>query len=337
MTQEDAASGHTGRSAAWAEVVHAQRVQSGVISRRQILTAGLSDHDIRRKLRRREWALIHAGIYVSHTGPTTWLQRAWAAVLAVAPAALCHESAIRAADGPGRAGSNDAGPIHVAVDRTRVVLSPRGVVLHRVAAFEAKMLANTSPPRQRMEQAVIDVAAEADGDLEAIATLADGVRSRKTTAERMRAALDSRSRIRRRSLLSAVLDDIAQGTCSTLEHGYLERVERAHRLPRAQRQVRDSAKGVVYRDVAYEEFAVLVELDGRLHHTSVRDRTKDLERDLDAALGDQLTVRLGWGQVYSSGCTTAEKIGALLIKRGWQGEPTTCPRCGPRRKTAVDR
>ena len=207
------------------------------------------------------------------------------------------------------------------------MLAPPGVVLHRLAGFGEKVHGNTSPPRQRIEHALVDVAAESPSDLDAIATLADAVRARRTTAARMRAALDSRTRIRRRALLSAVLDDIGQGTCSVLEHGYLDLVERAHGLPVGQRQLRDSRKGVVYRDVAYEAYALLVELDGRLHHTSVRDRANDLDRDLEAALVDHLTVRLGWGQVYDRSCNTAAKIAALLAIRGWNGTPTRCPRC----------
>jgi hypothetical protein len=38
------------------EVHRILRDQSGVITRRQALTAGLADHDIRRLLRWREWA-----------------------------------------------------------------------------------------------------------------------------------------------------------------------------------------------------------------------------------------------------------------------------------------
>ena len=45
--------------------------------------------------------MVHPGVYVNHTGELTWLQRAWAAVLFAWPAALSHDSALRAADGPG--------------------------------------------------------------------------------------------------------------------------------------------------------------------------------------------------------------------------------------------
>jgi hypothetical protein len=51
-------------------------------------------------------------------------------------------------------------------------------------------------------------------------------------------ALAERQRVPRRAWLEAVLRDIADGSCSVLERGYLQHVERAHgRLPRADRQV----------------------------------------------------------------------------------------------------
>jgi Transcriptional regulator, AbiEi antitoxin len=69
--------------------------QEGVVSRRQALACGLTDNDIARLVRRREWARVHDGVYVNHTGPLTWLQRAWAAVLFHWPAALAGSSALR--------------------------------------------------------------------------------------------------------------------------------------------------------------------------------------------------------------------------------------------------
>lgn len=78
--------------------------QSGVVRRAQLIDAGLAPHEIRRLLRSR-WVVVHPGVYVNHTGPLTWVQRAWVGVLAVWPAALCGESALRAAEGPGRRGA----------------------------------------------------------------------------------------------------------------------------------------------------------------------------------------------------------------------------------------
>ena len=83
------------------------REQDGLVSRSQAQSLGATPSDIRRLLRRRQWARVHPGVFVDHTGPLTWRQRAWAAVLYAAPAALCAESALRAWNGPGRRDHDD--------------------------------------------------------------------------------------------------------------------------------------------------------------------------------------------------------------------------------------
>jgi hypothetical protein len=304
--------------------------QSGLVSRAQTIDAGLAPHDIRRRLRNREWAVVHPGVYVDHTGPLTWLQRAWSAVLLAWPATLCHGSALRAVDGPGRRDNDEHGPIHVAVDRRRSVRAPDGVVVHRLADLDAKAMWNTSPPRLRIEEAVLDLAAEATSDFEAIACLGDAVQSRRTTADRMLDALGRRTRLRRRRFLKAVLRDVKEGACSALEHAYLTRVERPHGLPVAERQVVASSRGPIYRDVLYEAHCLVVELDGRAVHGRPRAHDRDLERDLDAAVDELMTVRLGWGQVVDRPCSTADKLARLLARRGWTGQHRPCPDCGQR-------
>lgn len=113
-----------------------------------------------------------------------------------------------------------------------------------------------------------------------------------------------------------------------LEHGYLTRVERPHGLPRAGRQVRERTPGgPVIRDASYDDYGVIVELDGRADHTSAGDRDRDLERDLAVALDGRLTVRLGWGQVFDRPCRTAERVAGALRSRGWRGDLTGCSAC----------
>lgn len=142
-------------------------LQSGVVARHQVvLRPRENDATIRRRLRRREWAQVHTGVYVDHTGPLTWLQRAWAAVLFPWPAALAQDSALRAADGPGKRGRSDDDPVHVLVDRKRRVKVPDGIVMHHSDRLHTSVQWNTSPPRVRLEHAVLDhVARSADLDL----------------------------------------------------------------------------------------------------------------------------------------------------------------------------
>lgn len=304
--------------------------QDGVIGRRQALAAGLTATDVARRLRRREWVVVHPGVYVDHTGPLTWHQRAWAAVLACWPAALAGWSALRAHEGPGRRSHRDDGPIDVVVRHGRRPPRLDGVRARESRHFDATVQLNLHPPRQRHDHAVVELADRARDELTAVAVLAEACGSRRTTAGRLLAAVDAVPRLRRRAWLTAVLRDVAAGSCSVLEQAYLTRVERPHGLPLGARQVADTdSRGRrLYRDVVYAgarpPWRQVVELDGRLGHDSARERDRDLERDLDAALDGAGTIRLGWGQVVGRPCPTALKVARLLQDRGWSGAPTPC-------------
>lgn len=304
------------------------RQQDGVIARRQVLECGFTANDIRRWVRRREWARAgHPAVYVDHTGPLTWRQRARAAVLYAWPAALAGDTALRAAEGPGRRGRDDEAPIAVAIERKRTVVEREGIAIQRRSHLMTAAQWNMSPPRLRVEEALLDVAA-AGSELRAIGRLADSINARMTTVARLLQALECRPRIASRHFLEGVLADLRDGTCSVLEHTYLTEVERAHRLPRPLRQAPTAAGRPGYRDIDYPAFGLSVELDGRLGHTDAASRDSDLERDLDAAVdAGRVTLRLGWGQVFDRPCSTAAKVGRLLQRRGWDGEVQTCPRC----------
>jgi hypothetical protein len=299
------------------------RLQSGVVSRRQLVARGWADHQIARMVRSRRWARVHPGVFVDHTGELTWLQQAWAAVLFSWPAALAHQSALRAAEGPGRRGELEL-PVHVVVEKARHVSTPPGVRLHRDRHAYAAVQWNRSPPRVRYERAVIDVAAVAASELAAIGVLGRAVQSRRTTARRLLEALQARERTTRGVWMRGVLEDVAEGTCSALEHGYLTKVERPHGLPRARRQVVAVGRsGRIYRDVSYVH-GLEVELDGRLDHDSAEGRDRDFDRDLLTQVQGGSTARLSWGQVFDRPCWTAAQVAALLHRLGWNGSPVPC-------------
>ncbi len=300
--------------------------QHGVVSRRQLHDAGLAPHDLARLVRRRELTRLHPGVYVDHTGTPTFLQRCWAAVLLLWPAALAGETAMRAAEGPGSRRPHQV--IHVAVHRDRRVRDRDGMAVLRTDRLDSQVLWNVGPPRLRYEEAAIDVADEAASDFAALESLSRAVQSRRTTAERMLASGRGRTRLHRREWIESVLDDLAHGSCSVLEHGYLHRVERAHGLGQARRQVVDRlGAGSVYRDVVYP-CGLVVELDGRLFHDTTQQRDRDFDRDLDAAASGASTVRLSYGQVFDRPCWTAARVARALALHGWRGRPRPCgPEC----------
>ena len=298
--------------------------QAGVVARRQLLAIGGRPSDIERLLRRRLLVRLLPGVFLDHTGRPTWEQRAWAGVLFYAPAALAHGSALRAALGPWRM-HDDPAPIEVAVDEGRSLRSVPGYRVRRVSHLDAKAQWHLAPPRLRVEEAALDVAARASSEHDAVQVLAEVCQRRRSTPGRLAVALAGRTRLPRGRWLAAVLDDLDQGVCSVLEHGYRSRVQRPHALPAGSGQAPGSTDGrPSRRDVGIEELGVVIELDGRLFHDNAAQRDVDLDRDLEVAADSGETVRLGWGQVFDRPCRTAVLLGRLLARRGWRGEPRPC-------------
>ena len=303
------------------EIARLLRTQDGVLSRRQVLAAGGTENDIERLLRRREWARVHPGVYADHTGTLSWLQCAWAAVLLLAPAALSGSSALRA---HGVRGHDAHSRVEVAVRAPRRVREPDGVRIVRLARFDEVTQLHLSPPRVRIEPALLRVASRAPGEDGTVAVLADACQSGRTTAGRLRLELATLDRIPRRELIEDVLTDIADGAFSALERRYLRDVAQAHALPGAARQC--VAPGVV-RDVEYRRWLMRLELDGRFGHEWSLDRWDDLDRDVDSAVEGHLTVRIGWRQVLEP-CRLADRLARILVARGWPGRPRPCgPGC----------
>jgi hypothetical protein len=152
----------------------------------------------------------------------------------------------------------------LAVEHRRRLLAPSGVVLHRTRHLEPRVDSRRSPPRIRIEDAALDVAGAAEDDFAAVAALTDVVQRRLTTYASIEQALHRRSRTRRGEWLRRLVPDLGLGAHSVLEHEYLRRVERPHRLPRGDRQLPGRAGArTVERDVSYRRYGLIVELVGR--------------------------------------------------------------------------
>lgn len=304
------------------------RRQAGVVSRRQVLAAGGTPALIERRLRRRDWVRVHAGIYLDHTGPPSRAQREWAALLRHPGSVLAGRSSLRSDGVVGEVSRREA--VELAVPHGRHLAPEPGLRVTQLRDFGTWARLEATPPRLRVEVAVLMVASATVRQDAAVAVLADAVRQGATTTQRLVAALDDLRRLPRRSLLLEVLTDVAAGAESPLERRYLRDVERAHGLPRGERQVREVVSIVqgeplrrVVRDVRYRSFTALVELDGQLGHAATQDRWSDLDRDLEAAVNGDATLRPGWQQVLAP-CRLALIVGGVLETRGWTGAAHPC-------------
>lgn len=296
--------------------------QDGVITRKQVLTLGFTPNHLR-TWTRRNWQIVHRGVYVSHTGQLSQRQRFWAAVLGAWPAALSHQSALPSLAPPDQR-------VHVAVPNPARVRGLEGVVVHEMFDFAERVRWSGSPPRIFPEQVVLDLGRRTRDVYDTVGLFASAVGQRLTTVPRLRQATDGRLRVRHRAFVSRVLTDIELGINSTMEYAYATLVEDAHGLPIALRQVRVHGSAVRYRDVEYPRLGVVVELDGWQTHHQRSQREQDLQRDLETrAVAGLETIRLSWRQVTRDRCATAALLGQLLQHHGWSGTAQRCPDCPP--------
>ncbi|WP_375426247.1 hypothetical protein [uncultured Friedmanniella sp.] len=180
-----------------------------------------------------------------------------------------------------------------------------------------------SPPRTTVEDTVLDLCDEGSAE-QVVGWVTTAVQTRRTTPAALRRALRRRLRIRHRKLVSDLLADVAVGAESPLEVRYLRDAERAHGLPRGQRQ--DSSTPEYSRDVVYHPYGLVVELDGRLGHTGM-GRFRDMWRDNRTLLEGRPTLRYGTVDVVGSSCEVAVQVATALTRLGWTDPPTRCRRC----------
>lgn len=302
--------------------------QAGLITREQALYAGLSSSAIRSKVAHARWQQVHWGVYATFTGALTQDARLWAAVLYAGPGArLSRESAaevIRLVD-------RRPPFIHITVPASRRVKAPPGVAIHMSRREGAGWrFARGVPPHTMVEETVIDLVQAADDLNDAIAYVTGAFGRKLTTKERLMQEVNTRSRLRWRGDLDEIVAAGAGGAHSVIEYRYDRDVERAHGLPPAAKQARfskpDGSRG--YRDRYYEEYGLIVELDGKQYHPDEL-KGRDQDRDNHAAATAGSTLRYGWIDVTRKQCATAAQVHAALRRRGYTGSLKPCsPTCG---------
>jgi hypothetical protein len=299
------------------------KTQSGVLTRAQALAGGLTAGVVRANLAAGRWRRIHPGVYAIFSGPLPRQALLWAAVLRAGPGAvLSHETAAELsglAQSPSRR-------IHVTVPVNSSPAPIDGVVIHRsIHAKESRHPART-PPQTRTEHTVLDLTQTARHIDDAISWLARAIGGRLTTPGRLSTLLSRRRKLRWRPVLRAALDDVAAGCHSLIELKYLRDVERAHGLPRSQRQVRRETP-TRYDDVRYREFRTRVELDGRAAHPE-HERWRDMRRDNAAVEEGDRVLRYGLGDIESYACQVAAQVSRVLQSAGWHLAPHPCSHPG---------
>jgi very-short-patch-repair endonuclease len=305
--------------------------QGGALTRGQALSGGLTATILRFRIERGRWQRLETGVYAVFSGPPGRRTVLWGALLrSGAGAVLSYQTAAELAGLTDRPSSL----IHVTVPGDRYVERIPGIVIHRSSRVSQAVHPVLTPPRTRLEETVLDLAGAAATLDDACGWITRALGRRLTTQAQLQEAMALRAKLRWRRQLAQALTAEWGGVHSSLEYRYLRNVERPHLLPRGVRQARaQQGHGTVYRDVLYEQYALAVELDGRVAHPGDQ-RWPDIQRDNAAAAGGILTLRYGWFDVTERPCQVAAQVAEVLRLRGYplaQGCSPACP------ATAVNR
>jgi len=300
------------------EILRLLADQGQTIARSQAIDMGLDRETVRNRLRYGEWQQLKTGVYAAFTGVPKREAEIWAALLRAGPGAtLSHWTAAERhglVDKPSPA-------IHVTVPAechpARWAKIP-GIVIHRSRGLERARHPAMTPPCTRIEHTVLDLIEAAGSFDEAYDWICRAVGRRRTTAERIRATMDVRPKMRWRRDIEFALGDAGEGVLSLLELRYVRGVERPHGLPTAKRQARVRQEtGNRYLDNFYEGYLACVELDGTAAHPE-DEQWRDKDRDRWNAVHEKIeTIRIGVPGLRNqeSQCKTAAEVAKWLSGR----------------------
>jgi hypothetical protein len=309
-----------------AKIEELSEAQAGVVARRQLTEIGIGRPFVRSHLRGKRWRRELPGVYATFTGPLPELGRVWAALLYAGPAAAASHQTTAWLNGlrPDLPQRLDVCVAHGHRHRR----SRPTVRVRQSRHLAARVHPARLPPQTNLEDTVLDLTDAVRSQRPVIDLVLRACQQRLTTPARLTLTMRSRKRLRWRLLLRELLTEVHDGVQSPLERRYFRDVERAHGLPRGQRnRADDGGSQRRYRDVRYRRWRLIVELDGRAAHPAEERELDDL-RDNEVAEREERTLRYGWRSVAATPCATAAQVARLLHRSGWSESPTPCgPTC----------
>jgi hypothetical protein len=262
--------------------------QGGVVSRIQAYRLGMTRAQVRANLRARRWALVGSQSISLTTGLLSEEGRRWSAVFEAGPRGHLDGASALVAAGllhfePTR--------IRVSVPRGYRVRRGRGLDVRQTRRWDPQDVAVSGVPRTVPAVAAVRAALWAVSDRQAALLLTMTVQQGLATAEELGTAALRVRRDKRRRLVHAVVLDLAGGVRSLGELDFARECRRRG-LPEPSRQtIRRGRDGRYYLDVVWDEWGVVVEIDG-IHHSWAEHVVADALRHNEVALQDAVVLRL---------------------------------------------
>jgi very-short-patch-repair endonuclease len=286
--------------------------QLGLVTRRQLLEAGIGPGVIARAVRSGWLRRMHRGVYA--VGPVAAPgAREMAAVLACGPeAAVSHSSAavlLELLRPHGR-----SGPVHVKVAGRDCGRMP-GIRAHRVAFLDpADVTTCNGIPTTTPLRTILDLAAAAAAARMSVRAvekvIARAERTGLVTLDELRAAITTLRGQQGVQVLRSVLEILGDGafTRSEAEEALLALIREA-RIEVPQTNVLVMGFEV---DFFWPDHRLVAEVDGYDHHSSTGSFRADRRRDRRLTTAGYRVIRLTWADVTKARLNTVAVIAAAL-------------------------
>jgi hypothetical protein len=122
------------------------------------------------------------------------------------------------------------------------------------------------PRRTRLPRSIVDAASWASTDLRAQAILASGVQQGLVTPQALQLVADANANLLRRAIITETITDVAGGSLSVYEILFIRLCRRfGFPEPTRQRRRRDASGRWRYLDADFDEYYLVVEIDGQQH------------------------------------------------------------------------
>jgi len=287
--------------------------QGGVVSRRQLYGLGVTRWMVVGNVRAHRWRRIGDQSVCVHTGPLAAEGHWWSAVFQGGPRALLDgTSALQA-----------AGLERYATTRVRVSV-PRGARVRRSKRYDIRQTRRWAPgdrasgrlPRTRPEVAAIRGALWATTDRQAAYLLMLTVQQGLASPVALGLELLRIKRDKRRAFLSLVVNDLLDGARSLGELDVARELRRRG-LPEPDRQVlRKDKKNRYYLDLYWDEYGLVVEIDG-IHHAWVQNVVGDALRQNSLVISGDVVLRLPLLGLRLQPDDFFDQIAEALAAGGW--------------------
>ena len=288
--------------------------QGGVVSRSQAYAAGMTRSEVRAQLRAGRWQRVWTRSLALHTGEVSPAGRQWAAVFEGGDRAMLDGESSLIASGLQH---YESAALRVSVPRGVTPLRGTGIDIRRTRRWRPEDQAPGGVPRTRVPVAAVRAAMWAASDKQASLLLTMSVQQGLTTATLLGLALLDVRRDRRRSLMHHVVLDLIGGVRSLGELDFARECRRRGLPPPDRQVVRRGRDGRYYLDVCWDDFALVIEIDG-IHHTWATTVVPDALRQNEVALGGATVLRLPLLGLRVAADDFFEQVERGLSAGGWR-------------------